>query len=115
MMADAAGEAMSVVRFCDDESMDPAFLADQVASFLSRVEGLFGPNAQCLTKTGYTSFLIETLRVPLVWVMQNTTCSLSAPSNEDIAYALDRMRGWLKLAAAESRVEFPSFKIVVPL
>ena len=38
MMADAADEAMSVVRFCDDESIDPAFLADQVATFLSRVE-----------------------------------------------------------------------------
>ena len=68
-----------------------------------------------MTNAGYTKFLSEQLQVPFVWAMRNVTCSLSAPTAADIAYTLDRMRGWLKLAAAEIRAEFPRFEIAAPL
>ena len=68
-----------------------------------------------MANAGYTKFLIELIQVPLVWVMRNATCSLSAPTADDIAYALDRMRGWLTLAAADIRAESPSFEIAASL
>ena len=90
-------------------------MAEHIAAFLSRITGLFGPDAKCLTQVGYTSFLFDTLKTPLVWVMRDSTCSLSSPLDADIAYALDRMRGWLKLAVAELKVESPCFEVAQAL
>ena len=96
MMADAGDECMILTRFCYTERMDPAELARHVAAFLSRVTSLFGQQAQCLTLTGYTKFLIETLCEPLVWVVRGKSFSLLAPSDTDVAFALDHMRPWVK-------------------
>ena len=109
MMADAADECMLLLRFCDNEAMDVTALCDQISSFLARVNGLFGAGAECLVRVGYTRLLLEQLKAPLVWVMRNKSFVLSAPSANDIAFCLDHMRSWMKLALAELRAEFPDF------
>lgn len=111
MLADAADEASALLRFCDNESMDVAMLSDQITLFLHRANVLFGDRRECLTQVGYTKYCLDMLSEPLVWAMRGKMCSITRPTDNDVNFCLDHLRGWLKLASAEIRAEFPDFEI----
>ncbi len=111
MLADAADEASAMIRFCDTEQLDAARVSRHVVDFLGRVNALFGARALCRTEVGYTNIILKFLREPFVWVLRGKIYSLSSPTEEDVAFCLDHMRAWLKLAKAEVRAEFPDFEV----
>ena len=111
MLADAADEAMALLRYCDTEQMDVASLSDNICEFLARVTHLFGQRRACLTTVGYTLYCLHTLREPLVWAMRGRMYSITTPTDADIEFCLGHMRSWLKLADAELRCEFPDFEV----
>lgn len=111
MLADAADEASALLRFCDDEQMDSAKLNSHIYTFLRRVTDLFGEKQLCLQCPGYTTYCLEYLQQPLVWVVRGKVASLAAPTADDIGFCMSHMRMWLKLADAELRCEFPDFEV----
>ena len=86
-------------------------LSRHISSFLSRVNDLFGEKARCLTECGYIATVLRFLKEPFVWIVGGRAFSLSAPTEGDIAFSLDHMRAWLRLALAEIRAEFPEFEV----
>ncbi len=111
MLADASDEALQLTRFADVESMDPAKLTDHVENFLARSEALFGESRQCLHAVGYTQLTLEFLAKPFVRVARGRVFTLAQVKDSDIQWCLDRLRGWLVLAHAEVKAEFPCWEV----
>ena len=61
MLADAADESYVYTMFADDEEMDLALQADEVAVFLDHVRYLFNEGA-CFSVEGHTKFAIQQLK-----------------------------------------------------
>ena len=61
MLADASDEAYVYTMFADDEGMDIALQAEEVASFVDRIRYLFKDEG-CLAIDGYTKFAREQLQ-----------------------------------------------------
>ena len=62
MLADASDEAYVYTMFADDEGMDIALQAEEVASFVDRIRYLFKDDEGCLAIEGYTKFAREQLQ-----------------------------------------------------
>ena len=72
---------------------------------------LFWEKQLCLQCPGYTTYCLEYLQQPLVWVVRGKVASLAAPTADDIGFCMSHMRMWLKLADAELRREFPDSEV----
>ena len=88
-----------------------SMLSHHISSFLSRVTDLFGEKARCLTVCGYTRTVLRFLSEPFGWIVGGRAFSLSVPTDGDLAFCLDHMRAWLRLALAEVQAEFPDFEV----
>ena len=62
MLADASDEAYVYTMFADDEGMDIALQAEEVASFVDHIRYLFNDDEGCLAIDGYTKFAREQLQ-----------------------------------------------------
>ncbi len=111
MLADAADEASALTRFSDVEEMDPSALSEAVADFLGRAEALFGLGRQCLSCSGYTQIALKFLEKPFVRIARGKVFTLPELKSTDVEWCLDHLRGWLKLAQAEVRAEFPTWEV----
>ena len=113
-MADAADEASLVIRFVDDERMDITQVSKYVTTFLERIYSLFGPSKLCLAEVGYTNFVLTDMkRSPLVWSVATQPKTLDMPTDAEVNWCLDEMRGWVKLAEKTVAAAFPYFELMV--
>ena len=114
MAADASDESMMLIRAFDNEAFDVSKVSGQISDFLSRVEALFGEARKCVHCIGFTNHVIETLRAePLMWssMTGGRMQQVQPVSEDDIEWALTRMRAWYRLAKKAVQAEFPSFEI----
>ena len=110
MMADAADEASSPLRFFDTENYDTNLIHQKLTLYLNRVNDLFGMAERCLTEFGYTRLLLEMLRdKPLVWVVKGRTYTMEYPKDSQLRSCFGHMRAWLQLTMRTCKAEFPSF------
>ena len=115
MMADAADEALVLVRFLDDEDLDVATLMTEVQNFVDKIEALFGGEAMCLELDGYTKYMLSTLSTPIIFQVGKESRSLGVHGGVSptmINSCLQRMRAWTVLMKAVVLAEFPTFDMV---
>ena len=113
MLADAGDESAMVLRAADQTHSDPANAAFWIASYSRRIQILFLEGA-CL-RTGYTKVMLETLRKPMVYVVNGTMlqCGHAAgASQEQVTWCLDKMKCWARMAIATAHAEFPDFTVM---
>ena len=113
MCADAADEAMLLVRAFDSESMDIAETLARTRDFMDRVEGLFD-HGHCLTTPGYTQHCRDILESGELLAFssegpRNVGLDLTSTA---VSRCLNRMRCWVVLARSVIRSEFPDFEIL---
>lgn len=108
MLADASDEAMSPLRFLDEEGHCITAVHQELRVFLNRVNRLFGAERKCL-ESGYTALMVEFLREPMMLLIDNRPCHVGGPKAADIDKCFAHMRAWLKLAIQTVQAEFPSF------
>jgi hypothetical protein len=113
MLADAGDEGMLFTRFCDQEQMDTAMIASECSDFLARIKALF-LDGQALTM-GYTKLMLEAVKAVKLVILPSGPmtigCRTGAPP-AIIQRCLQRMAGWVSLAASVIAVEFPSFELL---
>lgn len=115
MLADAAAEAMDVVRFLDSEDYDLSSLPETLGRFIHRIDCLF--LREEVLKLGHTAVMIASL-------LRERTCllpgdgairSLGGPGAVGRALlqrCLDRMCVWVRLAVERIDLEFPSWRLL---
>ena len=123
MMADAAEENLSVVRFFDnpggkDTGYDLTYVAQELHRYLNTLNYLFlQKDAGCLTCGGYTSHVLEEiLKRPKVAVHGNQTFSIGGPGSVTPAMVdkcLARMACYVRLATQCVISEFPGWRCLL--
>ena len=114
MMADAADEAMVIIRFCDDENADFKQIPGLLETFRERITMLFD-KAGCLSHDGYTQFAMNSLRKVKTFTVNGHVHSVGSPSGPCcvvIERCLNRMRAWKILAMEVVTAEFPDFEVL---
>ncbi len=113
MLADAADEALLVVRIFDDEDADSATTATYLSEFQRRIYALFGDPPGCRTLRGFTQFAIEFLQTAHVIRIKGANERTLGPGPSDAVFAscLRRMKCWLALCRVVIRAEFPDFEL----
>lgn len=116
MLADAAMEAMAVVRFHETESFDLSLVPQVICQFLHRIDVLF-LRGECM-HTGHTKTMVDTaLAVERACVIypEKTWKSAGGPDyvkTSVIDRCLARMAVWVRLAGERLAVEFPSWRVL---
>ena len=112
MAADASDESMLLIRAFDNEAFDVSRVSGTISDFLSRVERLFGEEQLCVHTVGFTSHVIEKLAAePVMWTLGGRMQQVQPVTQDDIEWALTRMRAWYRLARKALQAEFPAFEI----
>ena len=105
MMADAADEALKLIRECDKEEWDTARMADLVQNFMDRIEWLFEKNGVLDAQT-FTAHMLNILKSVKSWTVNGTPKQignvLGVPAIE-ISRCLARMRAWRAVALSVPR------------
>ena len=123
MMADAAEENLSVVRFFDNpggKGYDLTHVAQELHRYLNTLHYLYvQEDAGCLTCGGYTSYVIqEILKRPRVAVTRRATFSIGGPGRGSVDAAmvsrcLARMACYVRLATQCVNAEFPGWRCLL--
>ena len=113
MMADAADEALKLIRECDKEEWDTARMVDLVQNFMDRIEWLFEKNGVLDAQT-FTAHMLNILKSVKSWTVNGTPKQignvLGVPAIE-ISRCLARMRAWRAVALSVLSAEFPDFEL----
>ena len=102
MMSDAADECMQLTRAMDSEATDPASVRQEVRTWASKLNALFVQGA-CVSCFGYTSTMLQMLKVPLLWNLGARCFSIGSEDGVPqviIDRCLSRMKIWVELATA---------------
>ena len=115
MLADATDEGLLFTRVLDNEGTDAAQMQILAEEFLSNLQSLFC-DRQCLHLEGtYTHFMIESLRRPRVFAPTRSSPQRrlgGRPVDECVIdCCIERMVRYVKLVAAVTAAEFPSFSL----
>lgn len=105
LLADAADEAMAVVRAFDGSQVDPAQANKLVEEFLDRVVDLF-VNEKVLHAEGHTRVALQWLSTPHVYLVDGTVRTIGGPLSTPRALvrnALSRMKAWVALCLVEHK------------
>lgn len=121
MMADAAEENLSIVRFFDNpggKGYDLTYVAQELHRYLNTLHYLFvQDDAGCLACGGYTSYIMEEiLKRPRVAVTRRQTFSIGGPGSVNAAMVsrcLARMACYVRLATQCVNAEFPGWRCLL--
>ena len=112
MLAEAADEVLILIRKHDNQDLDPAQLASNIAIFKERCTRLFlqGGCFSC----GYVAVMLEHLQHPHTYVLRGgEVINVGGNVNEAIkARCLGRMQCWLRLAMDVCDAEWPAFETI---
>ena len=114
MMADAALEIDTFVRFGDTSDLDEAELPEKQDRLVTIIHSLF-VEGQCMHIPGGTSIALKTLRMPRTYIICKTVKTIGSsdgPSEEIVTRCLRRMSVWAKLATSVIEAEFPDWEVV---
>ena len=111
LMADAAEETMSLLRFGDQNVVDVSMLPREVTAWHNRCSKLFD-DAEC-QHHGFTGFMLDALKRPRVVPVTGQTvgCSGGVPDRV-FAACLHHLREWLAVAREVCKAEFPNFRLL---
>jgi hypothetical protein len=113
MMADAADEALRLIRACDAERLAVGAAHLHAKDFLERIRGLF-VDGLCM-KTGFTKYMLELLEGGVVIFQgERGTWKWGGPgavTDEVKRHALGHMQAWVRLAESVVAAEFPDFEV----
>lgn len=113
MMADAADEAMRLIRACDCEDVGVGLVHQHVSDFLARIRGLFN-DCLCLG-TGFTKYVLDLLEEGVhIFQGERGAWRIGGPGKLTAAAkgaAIAHMQAWVRLAEAVVAAEFPDFEV----
>ena len=113
LLADAATEALEVIRFHDTETFDISRAPAMLERFLHRLDILFIRGEAPLM--GHTRTMIQMLQTERTYILhpEKTMKALGGPGSvkADIVHrCLQRMAAYVKLVSARLDLEFPSWR-----
>ena len=112
LLADAADEALVLVRMVDVEDVDLSEIPTFVGQFIQRIAALF--KEEGALKLGYTRHVLEMMEAGAVSMLikkSGQARRIRPPSREVIDRCLQRMKCWCKLAVEVVRTEFPDYSL----
>lgn len=112
LLADAADEALVLVRMVDVEDVDLSEIPTFVGQFIQRIAALF--KQEGALKLGYTRHVLEMMEAGAVSMLikkSGQARRIRPPSREVIDRCLQRMKCWCKLAVEVVRTEFPDYSL----
>ena len=115
LLADAADEAMALLRFHDRENCDPSEIAHAVSLFAKSIMTLFID--EMALKCGMTATMLEHLRKPHTILInggklvKSIGCATGVPA-DIINRCMQRMQGWARLVLSAVQAAWPGFEIV---
>ena len=115
LLADAADEAMALIRFHDRENCDPSEIAHAVSLFVKSIMKLFID--KMALKCGMTATMLLHLRKPHTILLnggkfvKTIGCTTGVPADL-INRCMQRMQCWARLVLSVVRAEWPGFEIV---
>ena len=115
LMADAADEDLSLIRFTEPEDLDVAAVQDRVHVFLRHIRYLFGDEEGCKKTDSYTQFALKFLSSPKTFKVKDRLCTLGCVGGVSASLwrqCIARMRPWLTMAESVVATEFPSFDVL---
>jgi hypothetical protein len=114
MMADAAHETLSLVRFMDTEQVPVDELAFEITKFSENIKALF-TDRRVFTVDGFTAFAVENIKkVRVVRLRSGEVKSIGGPYEphpDVLERCLQRMNSWTRLALEVIRAECPAFEV----
>jgi len=115
MIADAAHEALSLIRFLDDGSFPLEQMSYEVGRFLTNIHNLF-MGAGCFSvKACFTAIAVDGLKqVRMIRLRGGEMRALGGPHHPDPhtrARCLQRMCAWVRIAQEVISTEFPSWEL----
>ena len=115
LMADAATEALQVIRYHDTETFDISRTPAVIAHFLHRLDTLFVRGEAPFV--GHGRSMIKTLEVERTCILhpEQTMKTLGGPRAvrpEIVERCLQRMAAYVKLVSARLDLEFPSWRVL---
>lgn len=118
MIADAGDEASRLCRSFDRELPASEELANEIATFLTRITRLFASHEPLCLLTGYTHLMVSTLserEILLPTLDGKGIRSLGGPGSitaQLMSNCLERLQAWVHLAKMVVRHEFPEWDVV---
>ncbi|CAK9097012.1 Uncharacterized protein SCF082_LOCUS45530 [Durusdinium trenchii] len=112
MVADAADEALVLIRSVDQEDVDLSMVSTFVHSFMVRIATLF--MEEKVMQVGYTMHVMDlttTGGLTMFLKRSGQAKRIAAPDRECRQRCLDRMKCWAKLAAEVVETEFPNYSV----
>lgn len=118
MIADAGDEGSQLCRSFDRELPASEDLANEIATFITRISHLFALDEPVCVLTGYTHHMITLLserEILLPTLDGKSVRSLGGPGSitaELVVQCLKRMQTWVRLAKMVIQHEFPEWDLV---
>lgn len=112
MVADAADEALVLIRSVDQEDVDLSMVSTFVHSFMVRIATLF--MEEKVMQVGYTMHVMDLMTtggLTMFLKRSGQAKRIAAPDRECRQRCLDRMKCWAKLAAEVVETEFPNYSV----
>ncbi|CAE7368921.1 unnamed protein product, partial [Symbiodinium pilosum] len=114
MMADAADEAVRLLRFFGEEGYELAEVAFQIRLFMSRVHVLFNEE-KVYELGGYTKHCLQLLSSSRGFMLGGEARTLGGPGKVDAAkkaWCTQHLRQWVSMLGSALRAEFPHYEIL---
>ena len=115
MMADCSDETLTLLHFFDADDYDKASMTAELTEFLVRVTWLFDQRGALTVTTGYTKFMLESLKTARTIFVDAKPKMLGGPMQVK-PQMLDRcfqvMSNWVELARHTVRADMPEFEML---